>query len=158
MNVIRGTVGVVRRTADATTAAAGALGGAAVSGVVGGVRGMAGGIRSGVSDGSRSTPAAVLTLGAIGAAGLVDWPVLLMVGGTVLAVHHLGQRSGGDPTRATAASGSAPSTVRKLQAVGTNSRSAGRRVGSGSSTSRSSGGRAATARNGARSRSARSSR
>ncbi|MBV8346043.1 MAG: hypothetical protein JOZ49_00460 [Mycolicibacterium sp.] len=158
MDVIRDTVRVVSRTADATTAAAGALGGAAVGGVVGGARGVVGGIRRGVSDGSRSTPAAALTLAAIGAVGLVEWPVLLTVGGTVLAVHYLGQRSASDPARATAAPGSAPSAVQKLQAVGTDSGSSGRRAGSRSSTSRHSAGRAATARKAARPRSTRSSR
>jgi hypothetical protein len=83
--VTRGFTGLV----NATTAAAGAVSGAAVSGVVGGVRGTAEGVRSGLSTGSRSTPAAALTLAAFGAVGLVEWPVLLVVGGTALAVRQL---------------------------------------------------------------------
>lgn len=93
MSIVSGAVRAVARTADATTAAAGALGGAAVNGIVGGVQGVAAGARSGLSSGSHSTPAAALTLGAIGAAGLVEWPLLLGVGGTALVVHQLSQRS-----------------------------------------------------------------
>ncbi|MGQ4619070.1 hypothetical protein [Nocardia sp. R7R-8] len=94
MKITDGLVDVIARTADATTAAAGAVGGAAVEGVVGGVRGVAAGVKSGLGSGSHSTPAAVLTLTAIGATGLVDWPVLLGVGGAALVVQRLGQRSG----------------------------------------------------------------
>jgi len=83
-------------TTNAATAGAGALGGAAVNGVIGGVRGTAAGIRSGADRGSQSTPAAALTLAAIGAAGLVEWPVLLAVGGTALVVRQLSQRSPGE--------------------------------------------------------------
>ena len=68
----------VNRAADATTAAAGAVGGAAVNGIVGGVTGAAEGIKRGVSSGSHSTPAAALAMGALGVAGLVEWPVVLM--------------------------------------------------------------------------------
>ncbi|WP_231750988.1 hypothetical protein [Mycobacterium sp. NAZ190054] len=63
------------------------------SAVVGGVQGVAGGVRAGLSNGSRSPAAAALTLGAIGAAGLVEWPLLLTVGGAALVVHQLGQRA-----------------------------------------------------------------
>lgn len=79
----------VGRAADATTAAAGAVGGAAVNGIVGGVTGAAEGIKRGISSGSHSTPAAALALGAIGVAGLVEWPVLLAVGGGALLLHRL---------------------------------------------------------------------
>ena len=87
---------LVSRTADASIAAAGAVGGGPVNGVVGGVQGVVGGVRSGLSSGSRSIPAAALTLAAIGAAGLMEWPVLLTVGGTVMAVHYLTHRSRGE--------------------------------------------------------------
>ena len=40
MNIVRGAARVVTRTADATTAAAGAVGGAAITGVIGGVEGL----------------------------------------------------------------------------------------------------------------------
>src|SRR5690348_7418488 len=74
MNIFEGAARVVGRTADATTSAAGAVGGAAINGVVGGVQGTVTGLRSGLSSGSDSTPAAILTLAAIGATGLVEWP------------------------------------------------------------------------------------
>jgi hypothetical protein len=94
MNIVSGAVRVVTKTADATTAAAGAVGGAAVSGVVGGIQGTAAGLRNGLSNGSQSPAAAALTLAAVGTAGLVEWPILLAVGGTALVVHQLNQRSG----------------------------------------------------------------
>lgn len=106
MNIVEGAARLVAGTADATTAAAGAVGGAAVNGIIGGVQGAATGIRHGLSSGSHSTPAALLTLGAVGAAGLVDWPVMAAVGGSALLVHQLGHRDGD----AHAAESSAPST------------------------------------------------
>ena len=81
MNIFRDTLRIASRTADASIAAAGAVGGAAVNGVVGGIKGVIGGVRTGLSDGSRSVPAAALTVAAVGAAGLVEWPVLLPIGG-----------------------------------------------------------------------------
>ena len=93
MNILNGAKRVIADTANATTAAAGAISGAAVGAVVGGVRGTATGVRDGVSSGSRSTPAAAMTLAVIGAVGLMEWPVLVGVGGTALLVHHLSQRS-----------------------------------------------------------------
>jgi len=83
---------VITRTADATTAAAGAVGGAAVTGVIGAVEGTAAGVKNGLSSGSRSTPAAALTLGAIGVAGLIDWPILVALGGSALLIHELSRR------------------------------------------------------------------
>jgi hypothetical protein len=106
MNIVRGAVRAVTGTANAMTAAAGAIGGAAINGVVGGVGGTVGGIRHGLSSGSHSTPAAVLTLAAIGATGLVEWPLVLTIGGTALAVRYLSQRSNGQ-----AAQAEAPSTA-----------------------------------------------
>ncbi|WP_327114653.1 hypothetical protein OHB12_35150 [Nocardia sp. NBC_01730] len=94
MNISEGAADVITWTADATTAAAGAVGGAAVNGVIGGMQGAVAGVKSGLSRGSHSTPAAALTLAAVGAAGLVDWPVLLGVGGAALVVRQLSQRSG----------------------------------------------------------------
>lgn len=93
MNIVSAATRVVAKTAEVTTAAAGAIGGAAVSGVLGGLRGAASGIRTGFDDGSHSTAAAALTIGAVGAAGLVEWPVLLTVGGAALAVRQRNQRS-----------------------------------------------------------------
>ena len=100
MDIVGGAKRVITRTADATTAAAGAVSGAAVGGVIGGVQGTFSGIRNGISSGSHSTPAAAATLGVLGAAGLVEWPVLLTVGGTALVVHHLSHRSNGQAPRA----------------------------------------------------------
>lgn len=133
MDVFRDTVGFVRRTADASIAAAGAVGGATVNGVLGGVQGALDGVRSGISSGSRSTAAAALTLAAVGVAGLVEWPVLLSVGGTAVAVHYLAGRA----------------SVEREQA-------STRRVTSGSTAKRRS--RASSAHKAARSRSARSPR
>ncbi|HUO39921.1 MAG TPA: hypothetical protein VMU34_19695 [Mycobacterium sp.] len=104
MKPLEGAVRVVANTANAATAAAGAVGGAAVNGVIGGVQGTAQGIRKGLSDGSHSTPAAALTLAALGAAGLVEWPVLLTIGGGMLIIRHLtknGQRATTNPSDAT---------------------------------------------------------
>jgi hypothetical protein len=98
MNIFLGAARVVARSAEAATAAAGAVGGAAVNGVIGGLQGTVNGIKNGVSSGSHSTPAAILTLGAIGAAGLVEWPVLLGIGGTALVVRQLNQRTRGTPS------------------------------------------------------------
>lgn len=97
MNISNGVADVITWTADATTAAAGAVGGAAVNGVIGGMQGAAAGVKSGLSSGSHSTPAAALTVAAIGATGLVDWPVLLGVGGAALVIRQISQRSSGRP-------------------------------------------------------------
>ena len=83
----------VNRAAGAATAAAGAVGGAAVSGVVGGVTGAAEGVKRGIGSGSHSTPAAALVFGALGVAGLVEWPVLFAVGGGALLLRRLTQKS-----------------------------------------------------------------
>ena len=95
MGVVDGAVRNVSRTvsraASATTAAAGAVGGAAVNGVVGAVTGAAAGVQKGIDSGSHSTPAAALTLGALGVAGLVEWPLLLAVGGGALLLRRLEQ-------------------------------------------------------------------
>lgn len=100
MDIARGAVRVVTRTADATTAAAGAVGGAAINGVIGGLHGAVSGIRTGLNSGSHSTPAAAFTLGALGAAGLVEWPLLLTIGGTALVIHQLSRRSESQPALA----------------------------------------------------------
>jgi hypothetical protein len=97
MSVVGGTVRSVGKTvgraATVTTEAAGAVGGAAVNGVVGGVTGAAKGVRRGVSEGAHSTPAAAVALGALGIAGLVEWPVLLAVGGGALLLRRLNHNS-----------------------------------------------------------------
>jgi hypothetical protein len=104
MGVVDGAVRNVSRTvsraASATTATAGAVGGAAVNGVVGAVTGAAAGVQKGIDSGSHSTPAAALTLGALGVAGIVEWPLLLAVGGGALLLRRLSNsRSDSAPTR-----------------------------------------------------------
>ena len=106
MDIVRGATRVVTETANATAAAAGAVSGAAITGVIGGVQGSAAGIRNGLSAGSHSTPAALLTFGAIGATGLVEWPLLLTVGGTALLVRQFSKP--GDETKASQAGTSTP--------------------------------------------------
>ncbi|BCI52050.1 hypothetical protein NIIDNTM18_13280 [Mycolicibacterium litorale] len=122
MNIVEGAARLVTGTATAATAAAGAVGGAAVNGIVGGVQGAANGIRDGLSSGSHSTPAALLTLGAVGAAGLVEWPVLAAVGGTALLARQLGRTADAEAAPAQAPDGpsSAPrkSTARKKTVTG----------------------------------------
>lgn len=86
---IRNVSKTLNRAATLTTATAGAVGGAAVNGIVGGVTGAVEGVKRGVGTGSHSTPAAVLAFGALGAAGIVEWPVLLAVGGGALLLQRL---------------------------------------------------------------------
>ena len=125
----------VGRVADATTAAAGAVGGAAVNGIVGGVTGAAEGIKRGVSSGSHSTPAAALAMGALGVAGLVEWPVLLAVGGGALLLHRM-LRKPDSPASAKANLKPVPSESAPQKAVATKApgkpgtkKAAGRRAG-----------------------------
>jgi len=134
MNIVGGVRRLITGTADATVAAAGAVGGAAITGVIGGVQGTVSGIRNGLADGSHSTPAAAVTLGVIGAAGLVEWPVLLAVGGTALAVHQLSKRSDGQviqpsptPHRSASSGGDAPRKSAPRKSAPRKSTSAGRK-------------------------------
>lgn len=114
MNPVKSAFRGVARVADTTTAAAGAVGGAAINGVVGGIQGAANGARSGLSSGRHSSAAAAVTLGAIGAVGLVEWPLLVAVGGTALVLHQINQRSSGaDAGVARPASTPQKSTPRK---------------------------------------------
>lgn len=96
MGVVDGAVRSVGRTlnraASVTTSTAGAVGGAAVNGVVGGIKGAAEGIQQGISKGSKSTTAAAVGLGALGAAGLIEWPVLLAVGGGALVLQRISRQ------------------------------------------------------------------
>lgn len=108
--------GAVRKATDtigwaasATTMAAGAVSGAVVNGAAGGATGTVNGVRRGVRSGSHSTPAAALTLGALGASGLVAWPVVAAVGGGVLVVQQLNRRS--SPQLATEPAGEAPKSA-----------------------------------------------
>ncbi|MGW5149841.1 hypothetical protein [Rhodococcus koreensis] len=98
MGIVQGTTRLVTGAGEVVTATAGAVGGAAVGAVAGSLRGAAGGVREGVKVGSHSTPAAVLTMGAIGAAGLVEWPIVLGAGGTALVLHQLHAARSGTKT------------------------------------------------------------
>ena len=129
MNAVAGTVrkaaAAASRAVTMTTEAAGALGGAVVNGTIGGVKGAARGAQRGLSAGSHSTPAAALALGTLGVAGLVEWPVLLVVGGTALAIKQFKDRSANGATPAgervktpTGPAGRAPKTA-TAKAAGT---------------------------------------
>jgi hypothetical protein len=133
VNIVSGALQAVGRTADAATATAGAIGGAAVDGVIGGIKGAGSGIYSGLRQGSHSTVAAAMTVAAIGATGLVEWPVLLTVGGAVLVVHEISQRARAghkaDPSPSQPAAKSSGSTrARKATTRPTAARSPGSRT------------------------------
>lgn len=95
MSIVDQATRVVLDAARVTTGAVGAVGGGVVGGVNGGIRGAASGIRDGMRGGARSTPTAVLTLAAVGAVGLVEWPVLVTVGGTAVVLRELDRRDRG---------------------------------------------------------------
>lgn len=118
VNIMQGAVRAVSRSAEATVAAAGAVGGAALNGVIGGAQGAVNGIKSGASSGSHSTAAAAVTLAAIGATGLVEWPVLVGVGATALVVRRLAQRGENEPP---------PPTLRAVPDSSTTNRPAAKR-------------------------------
>jgi hypothetical protein len=96
MDIVRSATQLVTGTANAAAATMGAAGGAALGGIVGAAQGTATGVRNGMNDGRESTPAALLTLGAVGATGLVEWPVLLTVGGAALLLRQFGRRDHAD--------------------------------------------------------------
>ena len=128
MNLIQGAARVVTQSAEATLAAAGAVGGAAVNGVIGGVQGAVTGIKNGVSSGSHSTPAAALAIAAIGATGLVEWPILLGVGGTAIVVRQLKQRSEGQEKPTLAAVPNAPQRTSAAKRTPAAKRTSGRKA------------------------------
>ncbi|ETZ55967.1 hypothetical protein L838_0788 [Mycobacterium avium MAV_120709_2344] len=129
----------MNRAASATTAAAGAVGGAAVNGVIGGVTGAAEGVKRGMNSGSHSTPAAALAFGALGVAGLVEWPVLLAVGGGALLLQRLNRKEQQPEPRAVKAnlksvpaeSAPARKAPAKTAAKSTAKKAPGRRAGAG---------------------------
>lgn len=89
MGIIRSSIRLTEDLAAAATSAAGAAAGAAAGGAVGAVGGGLRGVSEGLGLGSRSLPAAALTLAAVGATGLIDWPIILAVGGTALILRQL---------------------------------------------------------------------
>ncbi|WP_305094492.1 hypothetical protein [Prescottella sp. R16] len=110
-----GAVRAVTGIAEVTTSSIGALGGAAVGSLVGGVRGAVSGVaegtRRGLEQGSHSTPAAIATMAAAGAIGVVEWPVVLTVGGAALVLRQLHER--GTSPKSTAAKVSPKKTAPK---------------------------------------------
>jgi len=71
-----------------------------VTGAIGAIEGAAAGVKNGAKGGRRSSVAAAFTLAAVGAAGLVEWPVVVGVGGAALLIHQLGHRGDGkEPAR-----------------------------------------------------------
>ncbi|MDI9973844.1 hypothetical protein [Rhodococcus sp. IEGM 1307] len=89
MNLVNGTARAVTGAGEAATATLGAVGGAAVGGLVGSMKGAAVGAAEGARRGSHSTPAAVLTMGAVAVTGVVQWPIVAAVGGTALVLDQL---------------------------------------------------------------------
>jgi len=69
----------------ATAAVTGAAYGAATGAVYGAIRGAG----QALGSGPRATPAAALVVAAVGAAGLIEWPVLLLASGAALVVRQL---------------------------------------------------------------------
>ncbi|BBZ37232.1 hypothetical protein MCNS_02950 [Mycobacterium conspicuum] len=63
-----------------------------MNGVVGGVKGAAEGIQRGIGSGSKSTAAAALAIGALGVTGLVEWPILMAVGGGALVLQRMNRK------------------------------------------------------------------
>lgn len=92
MDVVSSARRSVIRTADAATSTAGAVSGAVVNGALGAIEGAVTGVAKGVKRGSNSSVAAALTIVTIGAAGLVEWPIVAGIGGAALLIHKLGHR------------------------------------------------------------------
>jgi uncharacterized protein YdaT len=87
---------------DATVAVTGAM--AAVTGAAtGAVDGAIRGAGQALGSGPRATPAAALAVAAVGAAGLIEWPVLLLASGTALVVRQLRHKPANPTENPTAA-------------------------------------------------------
>jgi len=89
LETLMGLLSLTRRAGkDATVAVTGAT--AAVTGAAtGAVDGAIRGAGQALGSGPRATPAAALAVAAVGAAGLIEWPVLLLASGTALVVRQL---------------------------------------------------------------------
>ncbi|MGW4339376.1 hypothetical protein ACWEK5_42300 [Rhodococcus koreensis] len=115
MNVVGGTTRMVTGAGEAATATLGAVGGAAVGVLVGSMKGAAVGAAEGARRGSHSTPAAVVTLGAVAVTGVVQWPIVAAVGGTALVLEQLKPRTKPDTpgtgTPATPDAGAKPAAL-----------------------------------------------
>lgn len=80
-------MGIMATTGDvasATTSTIGALTAAAAGTAIGAIEGAVKGFGRGLGTGATSTPIAVLGLVGIGAAGIIDWPILLAGGAAAL--------------------------------------------------------------------------
>jgi hypothetical protein len=86
---IRATENIATAATAATGAAAGATVGAVLGTAGGSVSGGLRGVRRGAVAGARSEPAAVAGLTALGVGGLVEWPVVIAVGGSALVLRQL---------------------------------------------------------------------
>jgi len=84
---------------SATSSVAGATSGAAIGGGVGALRGGVQGAFGGAERGTHSTLAMVTTGVALGITGIVDWPLLLVVGGVAAVLNRRNNTSA--PTVAT---------------------------------------------------------
>jgi len=95
--VVAATTSAARAVTAATTSAAGATRGAALGAGLGAARGAADGLRDGAERGSRSAPAAALTVTALTVTGILDWPLVLAAGGTAFLVNRLTQHLAAPP-------------------------------------------------------------
>jgi len=77
-----------RDAAAAITGAAAAVTAGAYGAAGGAVTGATRGVSQALGTGPRFPPAAALTVAAVGAAGIVDWPVLLLGSAGALVLHH----------------------------------------------------------------------
>ncbi len=89
MGLLRVTRRVGTDAAGAVTGAAAAVTGAAYGAATGAVTGATRGARQALGTSPRAMPAAALGVAAVGAAGLVDWPILLAAGGAALVLRQL---------------------------------------------------------------------
>jgi uncharacterized protein YdaT len=93
LETLMGLLSLTRRAGkDATVAVTGAtaaITGAAYGAATGAVDGAIRGAGQALGSGPRATPAAALAVAAVGAAGLIEWPVLLLASGTALVVRQL---------------------------------------------------------------------
>ena len=118
MSIGSSAASVVGNSASAAVGAVGAVGGATAGAVLGASRGLASGAVAGASAGAKSNTAAVIGLAAVGATGIVVWPVLIAIGGSALALRQLSQHTPGDesPARATAEKHSGRGTSKSTRA------------------------------------------
>jgi hypothetical protein len=77
-------------------------------------------VQRGIGKGSHSVPAAALTLGALGATGLIEWPLVLAIGGGALILRQLNNGH---------SDGSHKASVTPVRAVPTKSTSSARSSG-----------------------------